>query len=150
MAIWQFQLYIVPSGAPTPSITADGADWAALSPAKLAIAVDLFREKLGEPKIVVEGYEQYGDENGCRVDVMLKSPIQAELSARIDARGDPAAFIVVLCDVAVAIDCNLYSPELAANVKAEPNAVTAAVSRSRAAAFCTNPRSFLSFLAGVG
>ena len=150
MAIWQFQLYVVPSDAPTPLITDDGAEWAALPPAKLAAATDFLREKLGKPKVALEGCEQYGDENGCRVDVVLESTAHAELSARIDARDDARAFIAVLCDLAAAIDCNLYSPELVAKVEAEPSAVTAAVSRSRAAAFSTNPRSFLSSLPGVG
>ncbi|MBX3628074.1 MAG: hypothetical protein KF892_23900 [Rhizobacter sp.] len=139
MAIWQFDLSFFPLGGAMPWKTADGHEFPAIQPQKVAHARDWLAAHFGEPSVVLEDWFLYGLEEGNRIDVLVNEDGSAELSARIDARRNPQQFIGKLSELATLIECGLFSAEYWKPVEASPEAIRLSLEKSRAATFVLDP-----------
>ena len=143
MAVWQFDLVLVPKGGPLPRRSDDDYNSPSVNPKRVEQARSWLAENVNAPWRMLEGWYVYGSENGNRVDVLLNPDESAEITARIDARAEATAFIRKLCSLAELLDCLLFSSEMWLLVDASPTAIGFALERSRAATFVRSPESVL-------
>lgn len=142
MATWQFDISFVPRDGPMPWRTEEGHDGPSLPEVVAVKAHAWLCQHLGEPWRMVEGWIVFGQEQGCRFDFLFNEDRSANLSARVDLRGDYGSFIAAVCELAAVTECLLFSAEHWAPVEPTIAELSAAVMASRAASFVSNPRSF--------
>ena len=143
MAVWQFDLVLVPKGGSLPRRSGDGHDAPSVDPKRVEQARSWLVENVGAPWQMLEGWYVYGGEKGNRVDVLLSADASAEITARIDAREEATSFIRKLCALAELLDCLLFSLEMWSLVDVSPSALGFALERSSAATFVRTPESVL-------
>lgn len=147
MAIWQFDVSFMKRGGPLPHRTGDGYEAPSLTEGCARQAGNWLNAMFGRPWAMMDGWYVFGEEAGNRIDLLTNTDGSSELSARVDMRSDDASFIVSLCELANAMDCTLFSPELWRHVEPLPTDVTQAASASRAAVFVQNPARYLAGIA---
>ena len=144
MAIWQFDLALVPRSGPLPWKTADGHEVPAIESREVVTARNWLHAHYGVPWVMLEDWFVYGAEKSNRVDLLLNQDGTAEVRARIDARSEAAVqFVGELCELSSLLECVLFSAELWKSVEATPAALSLALERSRAAAFVRDPEKVL-------
>jgi hypothetical protein len=139
MAIWQFDLSLVPRAGPMPWRVDEGHEVPPLQEAPAVQAHAWLCEHLGEPRVMLEDWLVFGEEQGNRVDFLFNEDGSANLTARIDARSQYEKFICGLCELTRISNCLLFSAEQWAAVEPSVAEVSAALERSRAVAFVRNP-----------
>jgi hypothetical protein len=148
LAIWQFSIAFLPDGAPAPVISEDGYEGAPLSEAATLQALESLISKFGASRTVLPNWQQFGLENGNRVDLSFEGE-RAELSARIDAR-DPQQMVTYVCSLASQLRCRFFLPEGHLVLEADEAQLQSALNQSGASRFVANPLGFLEGLAGAG
>ena len=143
MAIWQVDVSFVPRGGLLPWRTEDGHDVPPLPEATAVQAHAWLLQHFGESWRMVEGWIVFGHEQGNRFDFFFNEDRSANLSARVDVQGDSGLFIAAVCELAVASKCVLFFAEHWAIVEPTSIELCAAIKRSRAASFVSNPRNVL-------
>ena len=143
MAIWQFDISFVDRGGSSPQRTDDGHEVPSLSVERTKQANAWLNEIFGRPWEMLDGWYIFGEEVGNRVDLLMIADGSSELSARIDLRGDPSAFIARICELGNVVNCSLFSAELWSPIEPVPNDVTQAIGASRAAAYVQDPLGML-------
>lgn len=84
----------------------------------------------------------YGADSGNRIDVLLNSDSDGEISARLDARVRNTEVANVLCNSCKTLNPDLFPIEFWRLVDASTAAIDAALECSRAAAFVRDSASF--------
>lgn len=143
MAIWQFDLSLVPCGGPMPSRTSDGHESPSVGAERVVEAKAWLSARFGEPWEMLDGWLIYGPTDGSRVDLVLDQDGTAEIGARIDARGEATEFIGSLCELSELLDCSLFAVEFWQPIEAKSAAIAIALERSRVAAFIRDPKKVL-------
>ena len=143
MAIWQFDLALVPREGPMPWRGDDGYDVMPVPQATAQAALAWLQQHMGQPWDMMEGFQVFGDERGDRVDVLTNEDGSAELSARLDVRRPSASFVTALCELASLIDCSFFSPENWCLIAPSAPELNAAFARSRAVRYVKDPISVL-------
>ncbi|MDT7518562.1 hypothetical protein RAE19_07565 [Rhodoferax sp. TBRC 17660] len=143
MAIWQFDLSLVPCGGPMPSRTSDGHESPSVGAERVVEAKAWLSARFGEPWEMLDGWLIYGPTDGSRVDLVLDQDGTAEIGARIDARGEATEFIESLCELSELLDCSLFAVEFWQPIEAKSAAIAIALERSRVAAFIRDPKKVL-------
>ncbi len=139
MAIWQFDLFFIPTEA-SPLALEHGARAVRLLPeSSVVTAHALLSESLGPPWQMCEGILVFGSEDGNRIEIALDNDGDAELSARIDARLESSGFCSLLSNLASRLECRLFSPELATAIDPLSEQLVAALMRSQAWAYALDP-----------
>ena len=156
MAIWQFDLYLVPraiaplgevSGStPFVSFESDGFDLPPLSLQGIehkAVA-DQLSSEFGASRVLYGSHLYWGEEAGSRIDLSMDEGQRlAEVFVRIDARSDPRTFIESVCRLANMFDCHLFICEQPQVIFADPAVLFTAFLGSRALRFMKDPLGFL-------
>lgn len=142
MAIWQFDVCILPSTAPHPTRGSDGYDRAPVNSLAAAQAMAWCGERWQRHEWM-DDFFVFGDDQGCRIDVFIDEDGSAELSARIDLRRAHDNFCLSICQLASELECVLFSPEFWCPIPTDASSLLEAARRSRAARFVMDPRSFL-------
>jgi len=105
-------------------------------------------EHFGQPWQMCEGILVFGPEDGNRIEVVVDDAGDAELSARIDARLESAAFCELLSELARALDCSLFSPEFGSLIHSGGDALVAALTNSQAWTYALDPAEAMRRAAG--
>jgi hypothetical protein len=142
VAIWQFDVCVFPRTAAFPTSGVDGYFIEAVGPERANQAIAWCRERW-PAQSWMDDFLVFGDENGCRIDVLLDLDGSAELKARIDVRAEHSEFCRSICDLAVQLDCMLFSPELWRLIQPDANDLQIAIQGSRASRFTSDPHAVL-------
>ncbi|WP_374563173.1 hypothetical protein [Ideonella sp.] len=147
MALWQFDLFLIPQLGSAPTLGADG--WVLpLVPARAVhSARGLISSWLGEPRFICEDIAVFGAETGNRIDILPGQDGGAEICARIDARAESLQFCRLLNELASGLDCKFFSPEFACEIGTETQDLVEALMRSRAWSYALSPAATLRRLA---
>jgi hypothetical protein len=141
MAVWQFDVQLIPQGAPVPEIAEDGIDvapcWDGFS--TTVNVQKRLEQRFGLAREVLPGWLQWGDEKSNRIDADLKGGRLTGLSARLDARSQFEPFLQFLCELANDINCRFFSAEFKSMIDANPATLRGELLQSRAALWCTDP-----------
>ena len=138
MAIWQFDVCILPGSAPTLSHGPDGYVATSVDACTAKRVMDWCEERWTR-QTWMDDFFVFGEDQGCRIDVLRDESGGAELSARIDLRSPHGDFCNAVTQLASGIDCVLFSPELWCPIPLEAGELATAASRSRAARFVDDP-----------
>ena len=139
MAIWQFDLFLVPRVGGMPFLSGEGYDVPALHESLVMEARAYLSRQMGQPWPLLEDWLVFGYENSNRVDLFLTENGGAELSVRIDATSDTESFRNTVCELAERLQCLLFVPELGSPLEPDRAALASALRSSRAAMFVLNP-----------
>jgi hypothetical protein len=141
MAIWQFDVGMLPRTAAFPTRGVDGYTIKGVdsNAAKQAIA---WCSERWSPQTWMEDFLVFGADDGCRIDVLLDAD-GAELKARIDLRAEHREFCRSVCELAVQLDCTLFSPELWCLLQPDADKLLEATRMSRASRFVMDPQAVL-------
>ena len=148
MATWQFNISFIERGSHSPRRTDDGHDIPALTAERTKQASVWLNQVFGSPREMLDGWYVFGQEDGNRFDLILNPDKSSELSARIDLRSDPSAFLERICELGNSVNCALFSAELWTHIEPVPSDIVQAAQVSSAAAYVQNPVGFLSEIAG--
>jgi hypothetical protein len=150
MALWQFDLLLVPHDAESPVLSDDG--WVA-SPVSKVVAhhtSDWLQRRLGEPSHWMEDWMVYGSEKGNRVDLLTNEDGTGELHVRMDARAEAEDFSELACKLARIADCDIFGLEKGAFLEPAPRALRQEMANSKAGAYVQNPREYIRRVADEG
>jgi hypothetical protein len=139
MAIWQFDLFFIPTRAPAPTLGDDGWVLPLLPARSVDHAHELLSLRLGQPWTMCEDIVVFGTEDRSRIDLGIEACGEAELTARVDARAESLGFCRLLCELAADLGCGFFSPEFRSPFDASTPALIAALMRSRAWAYALDP-----------
>ena len=144
MAIWQFDLAFIPRAADARVACDRGTGCLAL-PHSLAPQVHAWLcLRMGSPFPLSQGWLVFGAERGDRVDLRYSLHGGSKLRARVDARsGGASHFCGEVCRLADLLNCEFFSAELGRRIEPTPCALKEAMKGSSAAAFLSDPESFL-------
>jgi|APAra7269096613_1048513.scaffolds.fasta_scaffold00207_39 hypothetical protein len=142
MALWQFDVCMIPRGAPSSSRGTDGYDATPVA-ASLAARAMAWCEARWPRQTWSEGFFVFGDDQGCRIDMLVDDDGCAELLARIDLRSPHDGFCESVCELASVLDCVLFSPESWCPLRPDADELLAFAGRSRAARFVKDPHAVL-------
>jgi hypothetical protein len=148
VAIWQFEVFVVPHGGDRPRLVGDGWAIPSMNSGARSRLEGELQNELGKPSEVA-GTLVFGAENGDRVD-LLAADDYCELAARIDARKLSAQFVEFICGLARNEGCYFFSPESGAMLQPSRADLESALAASRSARFCEDPRGFLTRLGDAG
>lgn len=150
MAIWQFDLFLVPRAGSMPSLSSEGYDVPVLPEPLVMEARTYLSQEMGQPWQMLEDWQVFGDENSNRVDLLLTKNGGAELSVRIDARCNTESFRNTVCELAERLQCLLFASESGLPLEPDRAVLASALHSSRAAKFVQNPQKPLSGVQNVG
>ena len=156
MAIWQFDIALVPESALVAdpdlfehSVTPDGIDTAAWW-SSVSVPSDL-ELRLGDILPKADSWSDelsvWGAEDGHRIDVCRDVDVIESLTVRIDAREDTSDFVKAVCAFAQSMQCRFYGFDSHADIEPTPAALLAAIQVSDATKFVRDPRGFLTEIA---
>jgi len=145
MAIWQFDLFIVPREGTLPCLSEDS--WTLpLMPADSTLAAQRgLVESIGCPWLMMDDWVVFGLENGTRVDLLFDNADEVEVQVRLDALASEAQ-IDAVCSFAIALDSQFFDPEARSFIRPDRNSLASALNASRAADFSIQPLAYLSRL----
>jgi hypothetical protein len=143
MALWQFDISLVPKAGPMPWRVAEGHEVPSLGAPLIRSAEGLLTQQFGSPWLLMEDWLVFGEENDHRVDLLRNEDGSGQLSARVSARLASTSFCATISQVAVVLDCVFFSAEFWRAVEPTPSALAQALSESRASQFVRNPLSVL-------
>ncbi len=122
MAIWHFELALLPADSKPPRLTNHGWVGQPLDRESVALLRPFISGLLGrnaahtsctDPKNPAVGSVlSYGSQDGNRIDLVDRGEEGIEAWATIDARSDADAFCAFLCQLASFWDCEFLSLEL--------------------------------------
>lgn len=136
MATWQFDVQLFQRARDEP-----------LPPSTRETAEHLLPLLFGVGDEMLDGWLVYGSETGNRVDLLELDDGGCEVHARFDARASGTdAFVRDACKLAVALGCEMFSPELDEVLSSTPPAVLDALKRSAAWRYAVDPATFLGSL----
>jgi len=148
MALWQFDLFFVPTFCSAPTLEENGWGLPLFPERSVRTAHSLLSSRIGAPWTMCEDITVFGAETGNRVDVIPGVDGSAEISARIDARAESMQFCRVLHELASDLGCKFFSPEFKSQVETEVETLVEALMRSRAWSYALNPVETLRRIAG--
>ncbi|MET0517723.1 MAG: hypothetical protein ABW005_02700 [Burkholderiaceae bacterium] len=139
MAIWQFEVGLLPAASDLLVLSERGVDLAA--PGRYAIRAlrPLLEAAFGRPCRDGRGIVSYGSPEGNRIDLIEGRSAQGAIWAAIDARADSDDFCRLVCSIARQLDCELFSPELELRMAPRRPALLPALMASRAWTFALEP-----------
>jgi hypothetical protein len=126
-----------------PWRTEDGHDGPPLAEPVAVSAHAWLLEHFGEPWRMVEGWIVFGQDQSNRFDFLFNEDRSANVSARFDARSNFGGFVAAVCELASISECQLFSAEHWAAIEPSVVELSAAIERSRAVRYVSNPRGFL-------
>ena len=147
MALWQFDLFLVPRLGSAPTLGVDGWVLPLVPEPAASSARELLSSWLGEPWLMCEDIAVFGAETGNRIDISSGEAGGAEIFARIDARAESLKFCRLLHELVSGIDCRLFSPEFGGEVGTRAEDLLEALMRSRAWRYALSPADTLRRLA---
>ena len=139
MALWQFDLFLVPRRGSVPTLGADGWVLPVVPAPAVHFARALATSWLGEPRLICEDIAVFGAETGNRIDVLPGEDGGAEICVRIDARKESLEFCRLLYELSSGLDCKFFSPEFASEIGTEVRDLVEALMRSRAWGYALDP-----------
>lgn len=141
MAVWQYDLLLVPEGSTAP--TPPDKEWEAprLPAASTAGAQRILAASLGAPWLMMEDWVVFGNELATRVDFLFDASVNVEILVRIDASATDAE-LDTLCAFAGELRCRFFDPATRAPIQPDRTSLATALARSRAASFARSPRPF--------
>jgi len=132
MALWQFEMALAHGAA--------AASWQAASRTDV---MHYLTGRVGPSTPMLEGWRYFGDEAGNCIDMVSDPDGSYELHVRLDAGATATdRFIDVVCDVAAALGCELFSDELSVILQPQSRALKDALQRSTAWRFALDPEGF--------
>jgi hypothetical protein len=142
MAVWQFELAIVPAGGDSLVRNRGGFDIEPIDQHHFD-SLGLFLEAgIGDPRPDHHGTNTYGDLDGNRIDLLTNGIDRREIWASIDARSDADLFCELLCLIAASLDCEFFAPEHGVRFAPMRKELSGALLSSRAWAYALDPRLF--------
>ena len=142
MAIWQFEVALVPAGTEALVRTNRGYEMAPLPERAVAAMRPILDAGLGRPCLDEGETVSYGSLNGNRVNLIHNGAASYEIWMGIDARSDADYFCTLICAMARALDCDLFSPEFEVRFAPDRQALVQALMNSRAWIFALDPSQF--------
>ncbi|WP_077038058.1 hypothetical protein [Pelomonas sp. KK5] len=143
MAVWQFELAFLSVHAAAPAPANHGFLVPPLAGEAMALTQPYIAASLGRPQRLAGGAViSFGAQEGNHIDLVEGEAGGCEVWAGIDARSDADGFCAVLCDVARALRCELFAPELGLRVEPQRRALVEALMRSTAWVYALDPSLF--------
>jgi len=146
MAIWQFDLFIIPTTAALPVWSGDGWEIPQWPAASTLDAQQVLLDAFGRPWLMMEDWLVFGRENGTRIDLFYEEVNGLEMSLRLDSAASGPELDAVSA-FAVKLDCLFFDPDTRMAFPPDRNSLAAALAKSRAAAFSKDPRAFIAGIA---
>jgi hypothetical protein len=146
MAIWQFDLFIIPNTAALPVLLADGWQLPQWSAASTLDAQRVLLEAFGGPWLMMEGWLVFGRENGTRIDLLYEGVDRLEMTLRLDSAASGPELDAVSA-FAAKLDCLFFDPATGRAIQPDRDSLAAAFAKSRAAAFSKDPQAFIEGIA---
>ena len=150
MAIWQFDVFLVPEGTVDPVLSDEGLALPLLAESLVVDAHRWLSDRFGAPTTMCEGMLVFGSEDSNRIDLAVDAEGEAEISARIDARSEAKDFCGLIAELAAELGCKLFSPEVGRSMDASAATLAAALMASGAWKYALDPHGTLRRLAGGG
>lgn len=128
MAAWQFDLYFILRGEQPPNLAAEGWD---SPPLPLSLVYEVQAELahyLGPPWFMLQDWLVFGPENGNRIDVLFETDDTGSIFVRCDVRQEAPQFLVLVCNLAYAHSCVLFSPQSRQLIEPSLETLSAAMS----------------------
>jgi hypothetical protein len=141
MAIWQFDLFIVPREGSQPVFSEDGWQLPQWSAASTLDAQRCLVDAFGCPWLMMEDWVVFGCENETRVDLLFDGADEVEIQLRLAVSASELELGAV-CAFAVGLDGLFFNPATRAVLEPNRLSLAAALETSRAAKFSNNPRAF--------
>jgi len=138
MAIWQYDLFVVGEGRALPLSMDGGWDLPQLPAASTLSAQRTLVGSMGDPWLMMDDWVVFGSENSTRIDLMFNEADKVEIRVRLDASASEAD-IDAVCTFACELGSRLFDPATGALLPPDRSAMTAALARSRTAAFARSP-----------
>jgi len=158
MAIWQFDLELLPTVAIESdpqivehSVTDKGIEtaiwWAnALLPEGVE---DHLNSLLPKETSWSANLDQWGAEDGNRIDVFREEGYVESIQVRIDVREPSVSFLEGACKLAELLECKLLVLETSTVLEPNLFSLRRAIDTSRAARYVSDPRGFLAELTDI-
>jgi hypothetical protein len=142
VAIWQFDIELVPASAPPPVVTDDLYETAPLPALLVARATRFLTQHFGAPWEMLPNWLVFGEEDGHRFDVHIDDGGSGSIRARVDARVFAGHVLPRVRELAQLLGCNLYLPELNVSVEPTKSELKRVFRESAAARFVQDPQRF--------
>jgi hypothetical protein len=142
MAIWQFEMAFLPAGTDSLIRTNRGFDLTPLDEHAIASVQLVLESRMGRACPDVRGTVSYGDPEGNRIDLIDDGHGKREIWVSIDATSDADRFCKLICLLAQALDCELFSPEFEIRLSPDLKLLSTALMKSQAWTFALDPSRF--------
>ena len=143
MAVWQFDLFLVPPSTAIGSFDRDPPSWCR----PLPDFESAFQALLPAGDSWHYDLQTWGEEDGTRIDLLRPEPSSREVFVRIDLRAPAGTFIARLLADADAWQARLFLPEAQVVIEPKSELLAGAIRESSAARFVTDPRAFFDEIA---
>jgi hypothetical protein len=150
MALWQFDLLLIPRGSGRPVLSEDGWIAPPVSESVTRDTIGWLEGRLGEPSRVMGDSAIYGSDKGNRVDVLTNDDGTGEIQIRMNASLEAEDFSDFACELAGIAGCDLFGLEKGAVLDPTPEALRQEIANSKAGAFVQNPRAYIRRVADEG
>ena len=111
MAAWQFDVYLIASGASVPDLDAEYWETPALPLTVVREIQEELAHYLGPPWLMLPEWLVFGPENGNRIDVVFETDDSGSIFVRCDLRQEAPQFLVLVCNLAHGHGCQLFNPQ---------------------------------------
>lgn len=121
MAVWQFDLYLIPVDAPPPDTGGEAWDSPAIPWSHVRDVQEALAYYFGPPWMMLDDWLVFGPENGNRVDVQFDDELTASILVRCDIRDEAPQFLTIVAELTHSFDCQFFCADderlIAANVR---------------------------------
>jgi len=139
MAVWQFDLFLVPEGHAMPLLRADGWDLPQLPAASTLNAQSALVASMGYPWLMMDDWAVFGSEESTRIDLIFDDVDQVEIRIRVSASATEAD-LGAICGFTREVGSKFFDPATGDLLPPDCPSLASALASSRAAAFSRSPR----------
>lgn len=130
MAVWQFDLYLIPVNMRAPDTSKEGWGMPALSQKQALAVQETLAHYFGPPWLMLEDWLVFGPENGNRVDIEFDD-VGSSVFVRCDVRIEAPQFLVLVAELARSNECRFFSPATTELIEPEWHQILHATARAR-------------------
>ncbi|ATD61924.1 hypothetical protein CNX70_18465 [Janthinobacterium svalbardensis] len=130
MAVWQFDLHLIPVNMRARDASNEGWGTPALSQKQVRTLQETLAHYFGPPWLMLEDWLVFGPENGNRADIEFDD-VGASMFVRCDVRIEAPQFLVLVAELARSNGCRFLRPATAELIEPELHQLLQAMARAR-------------------